>query len=264
MRAVALHKDVVVAISEVWQTTCTAVRAGDEAVLIDSPIYPEELRALPQMLAQSGFRVRGLLTTHGDWDHLLATSAFPGTTLGCAESTAARLAQSPDEPARELAEFDAEHYVQRDAPLELGELQALPVPGRIQLGSGAQARELELHPTGGHTSDGVAYWLEWARVLVCGDHLSPVEIPALSPSGGVHAYLQTLERLRPLVARCEWVVPGHGAPIGRERALAVLEEDAAYLGALRDLGESAPLPASRDDHVQRRAHAANVAFLSAR
>ena len=38
-------------------------------------------------------------------------------------------------------------------------------------------RELELHPADGHTSDGTAVWIPWARVLVAGDYLSPVEIP---------------------------------------------------------------------------------------
>ena len=85
-----------------WQTTCTALRAGDEGFLIDSPVYPEELRALPDVLEQAGFPVSGLLATHGDWDHLLGRLAFPGAALGCAESTAARLAAEPGGAQREL------------------------------------------------------------------------------------------------------------------------------------------------------------------
>ena len=61
MRAVALESDVIVFVSDVWQTTCTAVRAGEEGFVIDSPVYPEELRALPDVLAQAGFPVSGLL-----------------------------------------------------------------------------------------------------------------------------------------------------------------------------------------------------------
>ncbi len=261
MRVLALHADVIVVVSEVWQTTCTAARAGGEAFVIDSPIYPEELRALPEVLEQAGFAVSGLLATHGDWDHLLGRIAFPEAPLGCAESTARRLASEPGEAARRLRDFDAEHYVAGRHALALGSPQALPVPGRLELGSGSGARELELHETGGHTADGVAYLLAWAGVLVCGDHLSPVEIPMLGPGGGIDAYRATLERLRSLLARSEWVVPGHGAPIGAGEALAILEEDDAYLGALREAGESAPLPRSRDDGVQRRWHAANVASL---
>jgi glyoxylase-like metal-dependent hydrolase (beta-lactamase superfamily II) len=89
--------------------------------------------------------------------------------------------------------------------------------------------ELELHPADGHTADGMAVWAPWARVLVCGDYLSPVEIPTLSATGSRDAYLATLERLRPLVAQAEWVVPGHGAAIEGARASAILDEDVRYL-----------------------------------
>ena len=192
MRVVALHADVIVFVSDMWQTTCTAVRGGDEGFVIDSVLYPEELRALPDVLEQAGFPVSGLLTTHGDWDHLLGRLAFPGAALGCAESTVARLSAELGQAQRELREFDDEHYVDGRGPLALGSLQSLPVPGQLEIGSGAEGHELELHETGGHTADGVAYWLPWARVLVCGDYLSPVEIPMLSPGGSVTVYRATL------------------------------------------------------------------------
>lgn len=258
MRAVAVHADVIVFVSDVWQTTCTAVRSGEEGFVIDSVVYPEELRALPQVLEHSGFPVSGLLTTHGDWDHLLGRIAFPGASLGCAESTAGRLERELGQAQRELRDFDAEHYVADRPPLALGALQALPVPGRLEVGS---AHELELHPTGGHTADGVAFWLPWAATLVCGDYLSPVEIPALSPGGSVAAYRATLERLGPLVERARWIVPGHGAPYGRERAREVLTQDDAYLRAMAGDPGSVTLPPGRASAPQRRLHEANVRTL---
>ena len=106
--------------------------------------------------------------------------------------------------------------------MALGGIQPLPVPGRLSLGPD---HELELHPTGGHTPDGTAFLAGWAGVLVCGDYLSPVEIPAISPGGSTTVYLATLERLAPLVERVETVVPGHGAPVTRERARKILQED---------------------------------------
>jgi glyoxylase-like metal-dependent hydrolase (beta-lactamase superfamily II) len=262
VRAVALNADVIVFVSDVWQTTCTAVRAVEEGFVIDSPVYPEELRALPQVLETAGFPVSGLLVTHGDWDHLLARTAFPEASLGCAESTAERLGSELGQAQRELREFDLEHYVEGRTPLALANLQPLPVPGRLDIGAGGRgvSHELELHPTSGHTSDGVAYWLPWARTLICGDYLSPVEIPALSPSGSVSAYRATLARLRPLVAQAEWVVPGHGAPIASARAEQVLAEDDAYLDQLTQTPDDVRLPAGRSSAPQRRLHEANVAL----
>jgi glyoxylase-like metal-dependent hydrolase (beta-lactamase superfamily II) len=225
MRVVSLHADVLVATSRVWQTTCTAIRSGAEGVVVDSPLFPDELEVLPAVLEQAGFPVSGLLATHGDWDHLLGRLAFPGAALGVAETTAAFLTGEPGAPQRELREWDEQNYVERRAPLSLGQVQALPVPGHVEVGE----HELELHPADGHTADGMALWAPWVRVLVCGDYLSPVEIPMLSQTGSRDAYLATLERLRPLVQQAEWVVPGHGAPIDGAHALASLDEDVRYL-----------------------------------
>lgn len=258
MKAVGLHSDVVVVTSRVWQTTCTLVRSGTEAFCVDSPVYPDELELLPTVAEQAGFPVVGLLATHADWDHVLGGYAFADVPLGCAETSAARLAAEPGEAQRKLRAFDEEHYVERSGPLALPPPQALPVPGHCAVGS----RELELHSAEGHTPDGMAIWIGWAGVLVCGDYLSPVEIPMLSPGGSLCAYLATLARLEPLVRGAAWVVPGHGTPVEGKRAAAILAEDRAYLHALREQGETAPLPPSRRTARQRQVHAANVATRS--
>jgi glyoxylase-like metal-dependent hydrolase (beta-lactamase superfamily II) len=96
----------------------------------------------------------------------------------------------------------------------------------------------------------MALWAPWAGVLVCGDYLSPVEIPALSESGSRDAYLATLERLRPLVAQARWVVPGHGAPMEADRAAVILDEDVRYLADWE-------LPPSRRTAAQRAVDKAN-------
>jgi glyoxylase-like metal-dependent hydrolase (beta-lactamase superfamily II) len=255
MRAFALHADVIVFISAVWQTTCTAVRSGDEGVLIDSPVYPDELDAIPGVLEQAGFPVSGLLATHADWDHLLGRLAFPQASLGCAESTAARLRHEPGAAQRKLRRFDQEHYVERARPLALAGTQMLPVPGRLGLGD---EKELELHPAAGHTPDGMAILIPFTGTLVCGDYLSPVEIPMISPGGSVAAYRATLERLQGLVDRAERVVPGHGSPLTGEEALRVLREDDAYLTALLRDGAAARLPAGRRNSRQTQIHEENL------
>jgi glyoxylase-like metal-dependent hydrolase (beta-lactamase superfamily II) len=179
VRVVSVHPDVLVATSAVWQTTCTVLRGGDEGFVVDSVVLPSELEALPAVLEQARFPVSGLLATHGDWDHVLARLAFPGAALGVAETTAARLTGAPGAAQRELRDFDERWYVRRERPLALGSLQALPVPGKLELG----AAELELHPADGHTPDGMAIYSPDARVLVCGDYLSPVELPMIYEDG---------------------------------------------------------------------------------
>src|SRR4030081_1983494 len=184
MRAVGVHADVVEVTSQIWQTSCTLVRGGSEAFVIDSPVLPSELEALPSLAEQAGFDVAGLLATHADWDHLLGRLAFPEAPVGVAETPAARLAAQPGGAHAELRAFDERHYLERERPLSLGQVQALPVPGRCAIGE----RELELHPADGHTADGMAVAVPWSKCLVVGDYISPVEIPMVSAGGALTAY----------------------------------------------------------------------------
>ncbi len=244
MRVVSLHADVLLATSAIWQTNCVIVRGrmdldgdnpvkvriageperGAETFVIDSPILPEELGALPALLDQAGFPTpSGLLATHGDWDHLLGRLAFPEAALGCAASTVGRLSADPGAVQRELRAFDRQFYVERPRPLMLGSIQALEVPGHCEIGE----HELQLHPADGHTEDGMFIWLDWASVLVAGDYLSTVEPPQVE--GSPDAYLATLERLRPLMESAEHIVPGHGPVLSSERALQLLEENRALI-----------------------------------
>jgi glyoxylase-like metal-dependent hydrolase (beta-lactamase superfamily II) len=253
LRVVGLHPGVLVATSRVFQTACTIVRDGEECFVIDSPVLPDELDVLPALLEQASFPFSGLLATHGDWDHLLGRLAFPDAALGVAETTAARLTAEPGDAARKLRSFDDELYLERERPLSLGQVQALPVPGKLDVG----AQTIELHPTEGHVPDGMALWLDWARVLVVGDFLSPVEIPMLSEGGSRSAYLATLERLRPLAEQADHVVAGHGGAIDARRALSILDEDVAYLEGLPD----STLPIARRSAEQKRIHGENLRRL---
>jgi glyoxylase-like metal-dependent hydrolase (beta-lactamase superfamily II) len=246
VRAVGVHPDAVVVTSRMWQTTCTAIRAGDEAMLIDSPYFPDELDALPTLLAQAGFEISALLATHADYDHLLGRAAYPQLALGVGEATALRLREEPGVAQKELRDADSEHYVSRPAPLALGSYQSLPVPGYVGLGR----EELELHPAEGHTEDGAAVFARWAGVLCVGDYLSDVEIPIVHD---LEQYRATLARLAPLVEVADAIVPGHGSPHDRDTALRLLDEDLEYLDGLTKL------PAGRDTKRQRQIHEQNLA-----
>jgi glyoxylase-like metal-dependent hydrolase (beta-lactamase superfamily II) len=278
VRAVSLHRDVLVVTSAVLHVNCVIVRGtvedradgdharsvggelGAETFVIDSPVLPDELDALPALLEQAQFPTpSGLLATHGDWDHLLGRLAFPGVALGCAESTAARLSAAPGEAQRELRGFDEELLIERQRPLALGAVQALPVPGRCGIGE----HELELHLAPGHTVDGMAIRVPWARTLVAGDYLSTLELALLNDSGDVDTYIATLERLRPLVGMSEHVVPGHGPVLDGERALALLDEDLDYVRSLAERGADAEPPARCHNKAQRAMHMQNLTHIAA-
>jgi glyoxylase-like metal-dependent hydrolase (beta-lactamase superfamily II) len=252
-----------------WQTNAVALRAGDhgsaagtprrppdgEAMLIDSPYFPDELEALPGLLAGAGFEPDALLATHADYDHLLGRLAFPGLALGLGEPSVMRLHREPGAAQRDLRDKDAELYVERQAPLALGEVQTLPVPGSVELGS----EELELHPAEGHTADGMAVMARWCGLLCVGDYLSNVEIPMVE--AGIDEYRATLARLGPLVEAAKTIVPGHGAPQAPDAALRILDEDLDYVDALERGEENPALPAGRDTREQRKIHARNLEVI---
>jgi glyoxylase-like metal-dependent hydrolase (beta-lactamase superfamily II) len=283
VRARALHPDVIAVTSALLQVNCVLLHGPVEATepadanpilpikkvepgaplaaetfVVDSPVLPEELEMLPSLLAQAGWpEPSGLLATHADWDHVLAPLAFPGAPLGLAESSARRLAAEPGGAQRELRSFDEELYLDRERPLALGATQALPVPGHLEIGE----RRLELHPTGGHTPDGMAIAVPWAGVLILGDYVSAIEIPMLNDGGDIDVYAATLERLRPLLGAAEHIVPGHGPILDPERAEKVLDEDLAYLAALAARRADAELPEGRRSREMRAIHARNAAKL---
>jgi len=276
VRAVSLHRDVVVVTSSVLHLNCVIVRGAlppsraseepsggaaegrGETFLIDSPVLPEELDTLPALIEQAGFSPpSGLLATHGDWDHLLGRLAFPGLALGACESTVARLKAAPGQAQRALRDFDEELMIERARPLSLGSVQALPVPGRLDVG----ASELHLIAAEGHTADGMAIVIPWARVLIAGDYLSAIEIPTLDDGGGVDSYLATLARLRALLAQVDHVVPGHGPVLTAADATELLDEDVSYIRSLGESPHEADLPSGRRSKHQRALHAANLAAL---
>jgi glyoxylase-like metal-dependent hydrolase (beta-lactamase superfamily II) len=253
LRAVSISPDALVVTSAFWQTNAIVLRSGEEAMLIDSPYLPDELDALPGVLAGAGFEPDGLLATHADFDHLLGRIAYPGMTLGLAESSVERMHRAPGEAQRALREYDAEFYIERSTPLALGQVQTLPVPGSVEIGD----RELELHPAEGHTADGMAIFDREHGLLIVGDYLADVEIPWIH--GSLADYRATLARLAPLVEAAETVVPGHGAPHDRDTTLRILDEDVAYLDAL-EAGEER-LPEGRDTKAQKGIHEENVTRL---
>jgi glyoxylase-like metal-dependent hydrolase (beta-lactamase superfamily II) len=103
----------------------------------------------------------------------------------------------------------------------------------------------------------MAVLVPWAKVLVAGDYLSPVEIPTFG-DGSASEYAATLERLRPLVEEADHVVPGHGHVLDREQALATLEEDLAYVQGVAAGHEDTPLPRAPRSATQRTRHDENV------
>ena len=221
-------------------------------MLIDSPYLPDELDALPSLLAGAGFEPDGLLATHADFDHLLGRLAFPGMTLGLAESSVQRMHREPGDAQRALRQYDDEFYVTRSGPA-----RARAGPGA----AGARARRARRPRAGAAPGRGPHRGRDGdlrprPGLLVVGDYLSDVEIPWISEGGSLADYRATLARLGAAGGGRDDGGARPRAPHDRETALRLLEEDVAYLDAL-ERGEQ-QLPEGRDTKAQRGIHAENV------
>lgn len=215
--------------SRLWQTNAILLETGGVTVLVDSPVLPHELAALP--------RPDVLVVTHAHFDHVLARSAFPDVPLQAGPSTLDVMARGDWE--EELRESDAELYVERDAwpSLEGAERIGCDLFGVVD--------------APGHAEDGIALFTE--DLLLCADYLIEVEIPLISRAGSVEQYLATLDRLEPLVRRATTIVPGHGPALDRDRALELLDLDRRYVSDLRSGPTRGP-----QSQRQHRIHADNV------
>ena len=237
-RLVSLHPDVTASSSSAVAAGQLRDRrggAGDgETFVIDSPVLPDELDALPALIEQARFPApSGLLATHGDWDHLLGRLAFPGLALGCAESTAGACAAEPGVAQRELRDFDEELCIDRSAPLALGSVQALP-GARSLRDRRARARAAPRRRAHGRRYGRLA--IPWAGVLVAGDYLSPVEIPVLQRRrrDSILPRRRSSACAAARASRPSTSCPATGRCSTASGRSAILEEDLAYLERLRE------------------------------
>jgi glyoxylase-like metal-dependent hydrolase (beta-lactamase superfamily II) len=223
--AVELRPGVIRYESALWETTALALHSGGEAVLVDPCISAPEIAAIAADVAARGLRVRGLLITHSDWDHICGISAFPEVPAIMSRGAAARIAsgQAAESVVREgRAEgLSWDGAPRADLVFEPGEalqvgpftVETMALPGHTWCGAGYRVRELDL--------------------LCVGDYLSLIEFPFVYVSTA--AYRATLAALSDSLEHdpVEHIAPGHGRALGAQEALRIAAEDLDYLHALK-------------------------------
>ena len=178
--------------------------------------------------------------THPDWDHVLWHAALGGAprygTARCAASLRELLSQADwkDQVAEGLPPEFAD-----DIPMDLlGLITGLPAGAAQIPWDGPRVRILEHQ---GHAPGHAALFIEESRVLVAGDMLSDVLIPMLDLHGAddpIEDYLAALRLLEGVSHDVDVVVPGHGS-VGRAGEVqARIDQDRAYVLALRSGDDS--------------------------
>ena len=208
-------------------------------------------------LRELGQPVVAGFSTHPDWDHVLWHPDFGDVprygTARCAASIHDVLSHA-DWKAR-VAEGLPPEYAE-EIPMDmLGLITGLPAGAAQIPWDGPTVRIIE-HQA--HAPGHAALLIEERGVLVAGDMLSDILMPFLDLEAAdpVEDYLAALLLFEGVADDVVAVIPGHGSVGGAEQLRARINQDRAYVAALRDggvpddprVGPSAPLEWLPDVH----------------
>jgi glyoxylase-like metal-dependent hydrolase (beta-lactamase superfamily II) len=221
--------------SAVLENNAVIVQGSAGVLLVDPGLTGYEMVDLANDLRELGQPVVAGFATHPDWDHVLwHTDLGEAPRYGTARCAAEMrdLLSNADWKARVVEGLPPE--IAEDVPLNLfGLITGLPA-GDVHIPwDGPKVRIIE-HQA--HARGHAALFIEERRVLVAGDMLSDVLVPmldldAVDPIGD---YLKALELFDRVASDVDAVVPGHGSVGAGDQVHARIDQDRAYVHALRD------------------------------
>ncbi|RSM65386.1 MBL fold metallo-hydrolase [Actinoplanes sp. ATCC 53533] len=212
------------------QSNGVVVRGRDGVLLIDAGVHGDEMACLANDLSGSGQTVVAGFSTHPHWDHLLWHAGLGAAprygTARCAATARDRLSGGVDAVAKAAG-------IPAQVPLDLlGHITGLPAGTARIPWDGPQVRIVE-HQA--HAPGHAALVIEERGVLVAGDMLSDVLVPMLDLNADdpIEDYLAALGLIEGVAGDVEVLIPGHGSVGGADRIPARIEQDRAYVHALR-------------------------------
>ncbi|HYY19305.1 MAG TPA: MBL fold metallo-hydrolase [Streptosporangiaceae bacterium] len=222
--------------SEFCQSNAVVVQGRAGVLLIDPGVLGDEMTALADDLRQLGQPVVAGYSTHPHWDHLLWHARLGAAprygTARCAANVRERLSGAGWE-ARVAGLIPPD--IVEQVPLGLlGLITGLPAEMAQIPWDGPQVRIVE-HQA--HAPGHAALLIQERGVLVAGDMLSDVLIPMLDLNGTadpVEDYLAALRLIEGVAGDADVLVPGHGSAGGADQVHARIDQDRAYVHALRD------------------------------
>jgi glyoxylase-like metal-dependent hydrolase (beta-lactamase superfamily II) len=226
--------------SEFCQSNAVVAQGRAGVLLIDPGILGYEMAALADDLRELGQPVVAGFSTHPHWDHLLWHPGFGAAprygTARCAATVRDRRLSDASVKARIVAELIPPDIAQQVSLDLLGLITGLPAETAQIPWDGPQVRIVE-HQA--HAPGHAALLIEERGVLVAGDMLSDVLIPMLDlndTADPIEDYLAALRLLEGVAGDVDVLVPGHGSIGGADQVRARIDQDRAYVHALRDAG----------------------------
>jgi len=224
--------------SEFCQSNAVVVQGQAGVLLIDAGIYGYEMACLANDLSESGQTVVVSFSTHPHWDHVLWDAGLGAAprygTARCAAAAEDQLSGAGWQ-AR-IAEWIPPDIAEQ-IPWDLfGLITGLPAGTARIPWDGPHVRIIE-HQA--HAAGHAALLIEERGVLVAGDMLSDVLIPMLDVDDAadpIGDYLAALRLLEGVAGDVDVLVPGHGSIGAADQVRARIDQDRAYVHALRDAG----------------------------
>jgi glyoxylase-like metal-dependent hydrolase (beta-lactamase superfamily II) len=218
------------------QSNAVAVHGRAGVLLIGPGVLGDEMAALANDLSDSGQPVVAGFSTHPHWDHLLWHARLGAAprygTARCAATARDRLSDAGGK-ARIAGWIPPD--IAGQVPLDLlGLITGLPAGTARIPWDGPQVRIIE-HQA--HAPGHAALLIGERGVLVAGDMLSDVLIPVLDLNGTadpIEDYLAALRLPEGAAGDVDVLVPGHGSIGGADQVHARIDQDRAYVHALRD------------------------------
>jgi glyoxylase-like metal-dependent hydrolase (beta-lactamase superfamily II) len=222
--------------SEFMHSNAVVVQGRAGVLLIDPGVTGSEIACLADDLRELGEPVVAGFSTHPHWDHLLWHAELGAAprhgTARCAVTARDRLSDAGAK-ARIAALIPPD--IAEQVPLDLlGVISGLPAETAQVPWDGPLVRIIE-HQA--HAPGHAALLIEERGVLVAGDMLSDVLIPMLDlndTADPIEDYLAALRLLEGVAGDVDVVVPGHGSIGGADQVHARIDQDRAYVHALRD------------------------------
>jgi glyoxylase-like metal-dependent hydrolase (beta-lactamase superfamily II) len=223
--------------SEFLQTNAVVVHGRAGVLLIDPGVTGDEMACLANDVRELGQPVVAGFSTHPHWDHLLWHAQLGAAprygTARCAATVRDQLSD-PGAKARITAHLIPTGIAEQ-VPLDLlGLITALPAETAQIPWDGPRVRIIE-HQA--HAPGHAALLIEERGVLVAGDMLSDVLIPMLDlndTADPIEDYLAGLRLLEGVAGDVDVLVPGHGSIGGADQVHARIDQDRAYVLALRE------------------------------
>ncbi|MGP3920982.1 MBL fold metallo-hydrolase [Nonomuraea sp. 10N515B] len=222
--------------SEFVQSNAVVVQGRAGVLLIDPGVTGSEIDCLANDLRELGQPVVAGFSTHPDWDHVLWHARLGEVPrYGTARCAAYMRDLLSDAGAKaRIADHLLETEIAGQVPLDLlGLITGLPAETAQIPWDGPHIRIIE-HQA--HAPGHAALLIEERGVLIAGDMLSDVLIPMLdnSTNDPIEDYLTALRLLEEVADDVDVVVPGHGSVGGADQVRARINQDRAYVHALRD------------------------------